>query len=64
MQLLEFSIQAAESQWKTKCCIYMQGTINLHLSDGTTYHTATLYTVRPFNISKLITVAILKYADS
>lgn len=61
MQFLSSCTQAAESQWKTK---YILGTINFHLNDGTSYCTATLHAVMPFNISKLITVAILKSADS
>lgn len=66
MQFSSFSTQVGESHWKTEytCWPYMQGTINFHLSDGTTYCIATLHTANPFNISKLITVAILKPADS
>lgn len=40
------------------------GTINFCLNDETFYHTATLHTVKLFNISMLLTVAILKCADS
>lgn len=40
------------------------GTINFCLNVETFYHTATLHTVKLFNISTLLTVAILKSADS
>lgn len=39
-------------------------TINFRLNDEASYCTATLHTVMLFNISMLITVAILKSADS
>lgn len=59
--LMQFLSSCTQSQWKTKCIL---GTINFHLNDGTSYCTATLHAVMPFNISKLITVAILKSDDS